>query len=189
MQIITRGEWGATPVSAYRYNLRPINERGVIVHHTAQRIRDDWREYEGRPGAKWFATRYKTNRKVQAAINRWKRGDANAQRAEELAMRQMQSHHMRGNGWTDIGYHFVIFPSGRVYEGRPIMYYGAHARGANEKVGISFAGNYERATLTVPQLEAYNALLQRLRATTAIGHYRVNATACPGKNIKSKLGV
>jgi len=190
MNIITRKEWGAEHVNPNKYSARG-DSRDVVVHHTAETLRQAYKMYAGKPGLKWFSKRYLANKAVQRAIREWQRSDGIAYAAECKAMREHQHYHIYGNGWTDIGYHFVIFPSGRVYEGRPEWARGSHALNGNHMVGISFAGNYEKDVLTPNQVAAYQELLAGLHAGRAIGHYRVpgNSTASPGRNIKSKLGV
>jgi hypothetical protein len=57
-----------------------------------------------------------------------------------------QRSHITSKGWTDIAYHFLICPDGRVFEGRASGkgVQGAHAHYANrETVSINFIGNYE----------------------------------------------
>ncbi len=52
--------------------------------------------------------------------------------------------------WCDVGYHFVIAPSGEVYEGRPIDFMGAHTAYENDgNVGIAVMGDYR--SQPVPQ--------------------------------------
>ncbi len=190
MNLITRSEWDARSVPTGNYGRRG-GSTDVVVHHTAESTKSAWLLFRGKPGLKWFAAKYRKNRAVQKAIKVWQYNDARAFESECEAMRQMQRYHMDTNGWADLGYHYVIFPSGRVFEGRPVWAVGAHAHNGNHMVGISFAGNYEKDTLTVQQLAAYSELLQKVHSTKQVGHYRVpgNSTACPGKNIKSKLGV
>ena len=40
--------------------------------------------------------------------------------------------HRNERKWAAIGYHYIIGRDGRVYEGRPVIYQGAHASGANK---------------------------------------------------------
>ncbi|MCS6982579.1 MAG: N-acetylmuramoyl-L-alanine amidase [Candidatus Absconditabacterales bacterium] len=74
--------------------------------------------------------------------------------------------HSRARG--DIGYNFIIGPSGRIYEGRaggPGVI-GAHAQYNNTtSIGISLMGNFE--VQSVPQAQ-YDALVQ---LTTALARY------------------
>mgnify|MGYP003677575917 CR=1 FL=1 len=39
--------------------------------------------------------------------------------------------HVEGNGWSDIGYHFIVHLDGSVHAGRPVERSGAHVRGFN----------------------------------------------------------
>lgn len=46
-----------------------------------------------------------------------------------------------GNGWSDIGYHYVVKRDGTVEVGRPIEKAGAHVRGHNsDSIGIVWVG-------------------------------------------------
>ena len=186
MLIVSRAEWGAKPPNGA---LKPCSwGKKAVVHHTAGEF---VKPAAGRPGPKWWLAKYRANRAVQKAINTFKRRDAPVFEREKAAMRQMQGFHQNTRGWTDLGYHYVIFPSGRVYEGRPEETVGAHALNGNLMPGISFAGNYEKDEPTTHQIASYNELLDYLGVTEAVGHYRVpgNYTACPGKHLKTRLGV
>lgn len=47
-----------------------------------------------------------------------------------------------GNGWSDIGYNFVILGSGKLKVGRPLPTTGAHAKGKNStSIGVCVVGN------------------------------------------------
>ncbi len=53
--------------------------------------------------------------------------------------------HVRGNGWADIGYNFLIDPTGVVYEGRGDGVLGAHFSGVNGGTsGVALLGTYSR---------------------------------------------
>src|ERR1043165_3250624 len=46
--------------------------------------------------------------------------------------------------WADIGYHYIIDPQGRVWEGRPVRFQGAHVKDQNENnLGVLVLGNFE----------------------------------------------
>jgi len=48
----------------------------------------------------------------------------------------------KGNGWSDIGYHFVIYVDGSLHAGRNIQAPGAHAYGFNKNsIGTCIVGN------------------------------------------------
>lgn len=104
-------------------------------------------------------------------------------------MRDLQRIH-QGQGWTDIGYALVCFPSGRIYEGRPAYAVGAHTLGHNTGyAGWSADGNYETSEPTLQLLEACHRARVALGVgeKTLYGHFQLGATACPGKNLKPHL--
>jgi hypothetical protein len=83
---------------------------------------------------------------------------ANASQNEEIQrMRQLWQSHVGGNGWSDIGYHYVIMPSGRIYEGRFERKRGAHDV-INDGLGVAFDGVYTSATITPAQFQSAVAL-------------------------------
>ena len=65
-----------------------------------------------------------------------------SQATEEARMRQIQQGEMTGaQNFSDIGYHYVIMPSGRIYEGRPNSKKGAHDM-INDGFGIAMEGTF-----------------------------------------------
>ena len=63
-------------------------------------------------------------------------------------MRGIYVYHVKGNGWNDIGYNFLVDKYGQVFEGRyggiDKAVVGAHALGFNNgSVGIAVIGNYD----------------------------------------------
>ncbi len=62
---------------------------------------------------------------------------------EQARMRAIQDSHF-GREFSDIGYHFIIMPSGRIYEGRSDRKRGAHDT-INDGFGISFDGSFHLA--------------------------------------------
>jgi hypothetical protein len=107
------------------------------------------------------------------------------------AMRAYQRWHMDANGWSDIGYHIVIFPSGHVYLARSWNSYGAHAYNGNHMAGISIAGDYEKHRPTKEALASLKKVMAEYGITSLVGHYKVpgNSTGCPGRYLKEALGV
>lgn len=79
---------------------------------------------------------------------------ASSSQAQDAArMRVIWNSHVNGNGWSDIGYHFIIMPSGRVFEARSERKRGAHDV-VNDGLGIAFDGIYSSATINQQQYQA-----------------------------------
>lgn len=98
--------------------------------------------------------------------------------------------HTAGNGWSDIGYHFVVRIDGTVEPGRPLAQPGAHCRGHNARsVGICYVGGLgadgrtPKDTRTPAQRAALLSLLRELKqqfpAAAIHGHRDFAAKACP----------
>jgi len=80
-------------------------------------------------------------------------------------VRAIEIYHVRGNGWNDIGYNFLVDRYGQVFEGRyggmTRAVIGAHAQGFNTgSVGVSILGDY--TSTAVPA--AAEAALEKLLA-------------------------
>lgn len=98
------------------------------------------------------------------------------------------------NGWSGIGYNFVIRKDGSVYQGRPIDTIGAHAEGWNStSVGICFEGNLNQEKLTEVQTQSGIELIRYIRGIykgiTVLRHKDVNPgkTDCPGENFPNAV--
>lgn len=79
---------------------------------------------------------------------------AATQSQEIERMRSVRNAHMTGSqGFSDIGYHYVIMASGRIYEGRPEGKRGAHDV-VNDGIGIAFDGDYTSRTITNAQFDS-----------------------------------
>ncbi|CAN8031696.1 unnamed protein product [Ixodes persulcatus] len=104
------------------------------------------------------------------------------------SIRGHQNYHMDKNGWSDIGYSFLVGGDGRVYEGRGWGTVGAHTRGYNSNgIAISFVGNFmtqkpNQAMLNAAQkLIACGIKMGKISSTHSLhGHRDANCTACPG---------
>lgn len=72
-------------------------------------------------------------------------------------MRSIYRSHVQGNGWSDIGYHFIIMPSGRIYEARSERKRGAHDV-INDGLGVAFDGVYSDKTISAQQFQSAVAL-------------------------------
>ncbi len=122
-------------------------------------------------------------------------------------VRDIYLYHTQVNGWSDIGYNYLIAQDGSVYKGRDPAsldqdnVLGAHFCGANSNtMGVCLLGNYETADIS----SAASSSLQNLLAwkmekegltpyTThqhaiglfeaIIGHRDGCSTLCPGTNV------
>lgn len=89
------------------------------------------------------------------------------------------------NGWSGVGYHFLVRKDGKVYRLRPEDKVGAHAYGANyNSLGICFEGDYMEEDMPAEQIKAGQELVTYLKheynITTVQAHRDVCATSCPG---------
>lgn len=91
-------------------------------------------------------------------------------------VRGLYAYHVKGRGWKDIGYHFLVDKCGTVFEGRkggidrPVV--GAHAYGFNaETTSVSILGNFMQ---TSPPQAALNSAARV--AAWKLGQYGVDPT-------------
>ena len=105
----------------------------------------------------------------------------------------------KGNGWKDIGYHFVIYRDGSVHPGRPIEQIGAHTSGYNaNSIGICYIGGCAKDgktpkdTRTTEQKAALVKLVAELRRrfpnASVHGHNEFANKACPSFNVQKEFG-
>jgi len=106
-------------------------------------------------------------------------------------IKDIQTVHMRDEGYGDIGYHFLIDPAGRIWQGRLLDWQGAHAGGANGtnnigNIGICVLGDFSnerpdpRALASLEKL--VDALCERhhISRSHLYGHRQLRSTECPG---------
>lgn len=112
----------------------------------------------------------------------------------DIGVKEIKEWHTEGNGWSDIGYHFVIRRDGTVESGRPVVRAGAHTKGHNDNSlgiclvgGTNFGGKPE-FNFTYRQMHRLLILLTDLKATYGIkrvaGHNDFDdVKACPCFNV------
>ncbi|HZJ83998.1 MAG TPA: N-acetylmuramoyl-L-alanine amidase [Syntrophomonadaceae bacterium] len=95
----------------------------------------------------------------------------------------------KNQGFSGIGYHYLIRKNGKIEEGRPLDSLGAHAgNGGNpDSVGICLTGNFQEYSPEPIQIDALVKLIQYLndhykKNLQIIGHKDINPTACPGQH-------
>jgi hypothetical protein len=99
---------------------------------------------------------------------------SNAYTASQSAaiVRGIEVYHVKGNGWNDIGYNFLVDRYGQVFEGRfggvERNVIGAHAEGFNTgSVGVAVLGTYGG---TAPPAVAQNAVANVLAWRLDLAH-------------------
>lgn len=105
----------------------------------------------------------------------------------------------KARGWSDIGYHYVIYRNGHVELGRDVDIIGAHCEGHNShSIGVCYIGGRERNsskskdTRTLAQKAALLSLLTDLRAiypkARIVGHrdYDTHGKTCPSFDAKNE---
>lgn len=107
--------------------------------------------------------------------------------AEAAYVRRIQRGHFE-RGFDDIGYHFVIMPSGRIFLGRPTWAVGAHVKGHNaDTVGIALAGDFNSQGPTPQAIGAIGHVRGKLipagTAVPLLGHSDLAAKDCPGASL------
>ncbi len=135
-------------------------------------------------------------------------GDGHYTELDEMAaLRSIYYFHTVIRGWGDIGYNYIVGPTGNIYQGRLGGDYavGAHALWRNvSSLGVSIMGNFQEQKIGARQLESVTYIVARLAKIhginplgtssfygkdlpNIIGHADVGKTACPGDNVKSLL--
>lgn len=102
--------------------------------------------------------------------------------------------HVEGRGWADIGYHLIVDPHGRVWQGRPVELQGAHVKDHNERnLGVLVLGNFEhqyptpQATHTLDRLLTEKASTYRVPLRWIKTHQEWASTACPGQHLQAYM--
>jgi len=94
-------------------------------------------------------------------------------------LRAIYAYHVKGNGWSDVGYNFLVDRFGRLWEGRyggiTKAVVGAHTGGFNvDTFAVSALGNYDKVAPEQPMLDS----IARLMAWKLGAHFRdPNGTA------------
>ncbi len=166
---------GASDRIAYRTHGRVARLRGYFVQSTEERVplrrlsiagsprllsRLSWGANESiRKGPVTYASR------VQFAVVHHTAGSNSYTAAQSAAIvRGIYLYHVKGNGWNDIGYNFLVDKYGQVFEGRfggvDRNVVGAHAEGFNTgSTGIALLGTYGTAAPTAAAKKALANLL------------------------------
>ncbi|MFG0273673.1 MAG: peptidoglycan recognition family protein [Phycisphaerales bacterium] len=102
--------------------------------------------------------------------------------------------HQDNQGWGDIGYHYIVDPTGGVWEGRTLNWQGAHVANQNPgNIGVMCLGNFEVQSPTQRQVAALDALVVALGRQYRVPihevktHQELAPTACPGRSLQAYM--
>ena len=97
----------------------------------------------------------------------------------------------KANGWSDIGYHYVVYLDGSIHNGRDVDITGAHCSGHNShSIGVCYIGGKTKDmksikdTRTIEQKESLLYILRELKKlypnATIYGHHNFDKSKpCP----------
>ena len=101
--------------------------------------------------------------------------------AECKILRGIQDFHQGPQrGWSDIGYGYLVFPSGRIYEGRGWGVVAAHCPGHNSEPSCAMVGSFDDHLPTPIALSSLDYVANTVRAKRYEGHRDGYSTSCPG---------
>jgi len=114
----------------------------------------------------------------------------------DVKTKEIKKWHL-SNGWTDIGYHYVIELDGKVVEGRSVELVGAHCVGQNKfSIGVCYVGGMNKSmskpkdTRTEEQKESIVKLIKKLKKEHSIlsvhGHNEFSNKACPSFDVSNE---
>jgi len=114
---------------------------------------------------------------------------------EQINVKQIDKWH-RDRGWSEIGYHYVLYADGTIATGRDIRKKGAHVKGHNhDSVGVAYVGGLDKNktpkdTMTMQQEMAFLHLVNSLRVVfgdmSVHGHNEYSNKACPSFDVQEK---
>lgn len=115
---------------------------------------------------------------------------------KDYTVEQIRQWHKQ-RGFSDIGYHYVIYRDGSIHSGRPIERIGAHCLKHNaHSIGVCYIGGVAKDgktpkdTRTDAQKESLIKLIKELKAkypkATVHGHREYANKACPCFDAKSE---
>lgn len=115
---------------------------------------------------------------------------------KDYTVEQIRQWHKQ-RGFSDIGYHYVIYRDGSIHSGRPIERIGAHCLKHNaHSIGVCYIGGVAKDgktpkdTRTDAQKESLIKLIKELKVkypkATVHGHREYANKACPCFDAKSE---
>ena len=119
--------------------------------------------------------------------------------SQDIGVAEIRDWHVKGNGWSDVGYHHVIRRNGEIEKGRQEATQGAHAVGHNAtSIGVCLVGGRREdkdepdCNFTKAQWWSLMHLVQELTKrhpdAEVIGHRDVSAKPCPCFDVRAWWG-
>ena len=138
--------------------------------------------------------------KPQRAISRLVVHCSATRPSMDVGAKEIREWHVEGNGWKDIGYHFVIRRNGSIELGRPIEEAGSHAKGYNsDSIGVCLIGGVDQEDYRIAENNFTEKQFQSLieiivKTRKAIPHIMVMGhkdldpkKACPSFDVREWL--
>lgn len=120
--------------------------------------------------------------------------------SQDIGAAEIDRWHRQGNGWSQIGYHYVVRRDGTIEPGRPLEKRGAHVAGHNaNSIGICLVGGVAEddaavaeENFTPAQWDALSELLRTLviayPKAAIVGHNELDkGKACPSFDVQIAL--
>lgn len=106
---------------------------------------------------------------------------------KHVTVEEIRDWHVKGNGWDDIGYHYIIYVDGKIHTGRPAYKVGAHCQGHNaNSIGVCLIGNDEFSDKQFNALRSLYKILKGLFPNLTIHGHRdyTDKKTCPNFEVK-----
>ena len=174
---------------------------GIFGKLTEEAVKDFQRSHglepDGVVGAKtWAALNIVGFKKSKRSINEIIVHCTASYEGQPLTVEAIRRMHIRERGWSDIGYHYVVYLDGTIHDGRDVNISGAHCTGHNtHSIGVVYVGgllkNGKAAdTRTPAQKDGLLRLLKELKRlypkATIHGHREYANKACPCFDAKAE---
>lgn len=148
-----------------------VNDRAATRQAIISEIRNEKIEFSER--SDWFAQKNKSSEMIddwnytKIAIHHAGRSYRCGPGTSQLL--KIQNLHMANNKWPDIGYHYAIDCSGKIYEGRDIRFKGSHLHEYNTGViGIVFLENLSTPEDSFGDLGLLFSALKKIAGTVDV---------------------
>ena len=116
----------------------------------------------------------------------------------DIGVEKIREWHVKENGWSDVGYHFIITRSGELQTARPEEYQGAHAPQVNfRSLAVCLIGGTDNKqqwenNFTDEQFTTLKSLIEdlteRYEIKKILGHYQVDdRKECPSFDVPEWL--